>query len=84
MDSSIFSESVVFIFALTLATWMTKRGFLFFGLRGGFAGVFIVFLGNLFQKDGQDQFNNHEYAHHERFAFAVYFAIGAKRIKISF
>jgi hypothetical protein len=53
-------------------------------LRGGYAGILVVFFGGFFQKNGQYQLHNHEHAHHQRFAFRGDFSFGTELFKVSF
>jgi len=53
-------------------------------LRGGYAGILVVFWGGFFEKNGQYQFNNQEQAHHQRFTFSGYFSVGTESFKIVF
>ena len=52
-DSGIFSQGIRFFFALTVTALMAQRGLIFFGLRGGYAGILVVFFGGFFEKNGR-------------------------------
>jgi hypothetical protein len=50
VNSGIFSQGIVFIFALTVTSLMVQRGLIFFGLRRGYAGILVVFFGGFSRK----------------------------------